>query len=138
MKSPRVPLALGCLIVVRVMARCAALSLLVSFAPRAFAAAAATGTISGSVSNAGTGDFLEGVRVSLPDLGLTVFTDNTGHYSFPSVPPGSHQIVANYTGLDAMKHEVSVTAGQPVTRDFELTAGVYKLEAFTVAGEREG
>ena len=137
MKTSRVPLALGCLAAARVLALCTALPLLVSSAPRVFAAAAA-GTVSGSVSNAGTGDLLEGVRISLPDLGLTVFTDNTGRYSFPNVPPGAHQIVANYTGLDAMKLEVSVAAGQPVTRDFELTTGVYKLEAFTVAGEREG
>jgi TonB-dependent receptor len=102
------------------------------------AAAASEASISGSVSNAGTGDLLEGVRVSLPSLGLTVFTDNTGRYTFPSVPPGAHQIVATYTGLDPMKQDVTVTAGQRVTRDFELTTGIYQLEAFTVAGEREG
>ena len=96
------------------------------------------GIIAGSISNAATGDLLEGVRVSLPDAGLTVLTDNTGRYLFSNVPAGTHPIVASYTGLDSVKHDVTVTAGQRVTRDFALTTGVYQLEAFTVAGEREG
>ena len=96
------------------------------------------GTVSGVVSNAATGDLLTGVRVSLTDLGLTVLTDNTGRYTFTSVPPGTHALTAAYTGLDPLRHDVTVAAGTRVTRDFELTAGVYKLEAFTVAGEREG
>jgi iron complex outermembrane recepter protein len=101
-------------------------------------AQAPVGAISGSVSNAGTGDLLEGVRVTLPGLGLSVFTDNTGRYTITNVPAGTHTIEATYTGLDSLKHDVTITAAQYATRDFELTAGVYKLEAFTVAGEREG
>src|SRR5688572_25348856 len=73
----------------------------------ALQAATAGGAVSGSVSNAGTGDLLEGVRVTLPDLGLTAFTDNTGRYIFSNVPPGAHSIVANYTGLDSIKHDVT-------------------------------
>jgi iron complex outermembrane receptor protein len=101
-------------------------------------AATSGATLTGTVSNAGTGDFLEGVRVALPDLGLTVLTDNTGRYQFTNVPPGVHQVVATYTGLDPLKHDVTIAAGQRATRDFDLTTGVYKLEAFTVASEREG
>ena len=97
-----------------------------------------TGGIAGSVSNAGTGDLLEGVRVSLPSLGLTVLTDNTGRYTFSNVPAGTHTIMAEYIGLDSAKQEVVVASAQQVRRDFELTTGVYRLEAFTVAGEREG
>ncbi|MEI6466647.1 MAG: carboxypeptidase regulatory-like domain-containing protein, partial [Verrucomicrobiota bacterium] len=57
----------------------------------------AGGIISGSVSNAGTGDLLEGVRVALPALGLNGLTDNTGRYTLPGVPPGTHEITATYT-----------------------------------------
>ena len=138
MKTPRFPFFRH-LFAARRRLFCAATLLLAALHPSALhAAAASEASISGSVSNAGTGDLLEGVRVSLPALGLTVFTDNTGRYTFPSVPPGAHQIVATYTGLDPMKQDVTVTAGQRVTRDFELTTGIYQLEAFTVAGEREG
>jgi len=102
------------------------------------AAETATGIVTGSVSNAGTGDRLEGARVSLPKLGLTVLTDNTGRFVLTGVPVGAHELLANYTGLDPTTQEVTVAAGQRVTRDLELTTGIYKLDAFTVAGEREG
>jgi TonB-dependent receptor len=44
------------------------------------AAADPRGTISGNVSNAGTGNLLEGARVHLPSLSLSTLTDNTGRY----------------------------------------------------------
>ncbi len=102
------------------------------------AAAEGAGTITGSVSNAATGDLLEGVRVAVPGLGLTALTDSTGRYTLGGVPPGTHAIVATYTGLDTQRHEVAVGAGGRAVRDFELTTAVYQLEAFRVAGEREG
>lgn len=102
------------------------------------ARAADVGAISGSVSNTATGNLLEGARVELPKLGLTAFTDNTGRYVLTGVPAGSHEVVATYIGLDAVRGVIVVSAGQRATRDFDLTSGVYKLEAFKVTGEREG
>ena len=96
------------------------------------------GAISGIVSNAGTGDLLEGVRVSAPALGLTTLSDATGRYVLSPVPAGSHEITASYTGLDIQRLAVVVEAGRRANRDFALTSGVYRLDAFTVAGEREG
>jgi iron complex outermembrane receptor protein len=97
-----------------------------------------TGSISGVVSNAGTGDLLEGVRVSLSALGLATLSDATGRYVLTPVPAGNHEITASYTGLDAQRLAVAVGSGQRATRDIALTSGVYRLDAFTVAGEREG
>ena len=96
------------------------------------------GAIVGIVSNAGTGDLLEGVRVAIPSLGLATLTDATGRYVFSPVPAGSHEVTANYTGLEPQRLAVTVETGRRATRDFALTAGVYRLDAFTVAGEREG
>jgi iron complex outermembrane receptor protein len=115
-----------------------ALTPVVFLLPDLGAQPAATTSLSGTVSNAATGNLLEGVRVSLPNLGLTVLTDNTGRYQFSNVPSGAHEVVATYTGLDSLKHDVPLTPGQRATRDFELTTGVYQLEAFTVSSEREG
>ena len=101
-------------------------------------AAAATGSIAGNVSNTATGNFLEGVRIELPALRLTALTDETGRFLLDDVPAGAHEIVATYLGLDPQKFTVNVAAGQRAIRDFDLTTGVYKLQAFTVSGEREG
>ena len=102
------------------------------------AAVTAFGEISGNVGNIATGRLLEGARVDLPKLGLSVLTDQTGRFVLRNVPAGSHEIVATYLGLDPVTAAVVVSAGQRATRDFDLTAAVYKLQAFAVTGEREG
>jgi len=111
------------------------LLILGAFAPTVFAA---TGSISGNVSNAGTGNLLEGARIEVPALRLNGFTDETGSFRLDDVPVGTHEVVATYLGLDTQKFTVNVTAGQRVVRNFDLTTGVYQLQAFTVTGEREG
>ncbi len=95
-------------------------------------------SISGFVSNLSTGDLLEGARVAIPALGLEALTDNTGRYAFASVPAGPLEIVVTYTGLDSARATLTVAADAPAVRNFDLTAGIYRLEAFKVAGEREG
>ncbi|MBI4623516.1 MAG: TonB-dependent receptor [Verrucomicrobia bacterium] len=134
MKSIYLPVDVS---VVRRLAVCCAV-LLATLVSSSLQAETAGGIVSGSVNNAGTGDRLEGARISLPKLGLSAFTDNTGRFVLAGVPAGAHELLATYTGLDPVTHEVTVAAGQRVTRDFELTTGVYRLAAFTVAGEREG
>ncbi len=115
------------------------LLVLIALAAGSFLPAAETGgTLSGNVSNAGTGNLLEGARVEVPTLGLTALTDNTGRYVLTGVPAGTQEVVATYLGLDPVRAQVVVTAGQTTTRSFDLTTGIYKLDAFTVTGEREG
>jgi TonB-dependent receptor len=101
-------------------------------------AADSTGTLTGNVSNAGTGNLLEGARVELPKLGLVALADNSGRYVLNDVPAGTHEVVASYLGLDPVTASVTVAAGQRVSKDFDLTTSIYELQAFTVTGEREG
>ncbi len=101
-------------------------------------APALAATLSGRVSNLGTGDLLEGARVSVPALGLSVLTDNTGSFVLPALPAGTHEIVVTYTGLDSARSAVTIAGEAPVVRHFDLSAGIYKLATFTVAAEREG
>ncbi|WP_414660004.1 TonB-dependent receptor [Horticoccus sp. 23ND18S-11] len=118
----------------RSLALLLSLTLLIPSALRA----AETGTISGAVSNAASGNMLEGARIELPTLKISTLTDNTGRYTLPNVPVGAHEIVISYIGLDASRGVVNVTAAARATRDAELTTGIYKLETFKVTGEREG
>jgi TonB-dependent receptor len=96
------------------------------------------GSVTGSVSNSATGDLLQGASVTVPALGVSTLTDATGRFTLAGLPAGAHELVATYTGLDPVRHTVTVLPGARATRDFELTTGVYRLEAFRVAGEREG
>ncbi|MFM8620215.1 MAG: TonB-dependent receptor, partial [Opitutaceae bacterium] len=101
-------------------------------------AAESGGSVSGTVSNNQTGNLLQGAKVEIPSLGLTTLVDATGRYVLAGVPAGTHEVVVSYIGLDTVRATVSVGAGQRTTRDFDLTTGIYKLEAFKVTGEREG
>ncbi len=109
-----------------------------AFLPLLGAGAAESGTISGVVSNTQTRNTLEGARVELPKLGIVALTDATGRYVFNGVPAGAHEIAVTYIGLDQQTGVVNVAGGQRAMRDFDLTSGIYKLDAFKVTGEREG
>ncbi len=114
-------------------------ALLLAFAfPAGALRAAEGGQLTGAVSNTATGNMLEGAKVELPALGLRTLTDNAGSYALGDVPAGTHEVVVTYIGLDAMRTQVTVTAGQRAVRNFDLTTGIYQLAAFTVTGEREG
>ncbi len=100
--------------------------------------AAEAATLSGIVSNTATGNLLPGAVVEIRALSLRALVDPTGRYVLAEVPVGTHEVSASYIGLDTAKFTISVAAGQRATRDFDLTTGIYKMEAFKVAGEREG
>ncbi|MBI4624014.1 MAG: TonB-dependent receptor [Verrucomicrobia bacterium] len=102
------------------------------------AGAAETGVITGSVSNTATGNLLEGARIEVPSLRLTALTDNTGRFVLAGVPAGTHEVVATYIGLDAQRIQVTIATGERAVRNFDMTSGIYQLDAFKVTGEREG
>ncbi len=104
----------------------------------ATAAALGNGTLTGTVSNAATKNLLEGARVDLPQLGLSVLSDPTGRFLVGGIPAGSYEVVVSYLGLDSARTQVTVSVGQRALRDFDLTSGVYRMEEFKVTGEREG
>lgn len=96
------------------------------------------GTVSGLVTNKSTGNGLIGARVEIPALNLSALVDNTGRYVITNVPPGTHELLVTYTGLDSQRTTVEVAAGRPASRDFEMTSTIIMLDAFKVASEKEG
>ena len=113
---------------------CCALTLVcVSPAP-----AADDATLAGTVSNAATGNLLEGAKVEIPALQRSALVDNTGRYAFAGLPAGTHEVVVSYIGLDTVRQPVAVGAGQRVVKNFDLTTSIYQLDQFKVTGEREG
>jgi TonB-dependent receptor len=100
--------------------------------------AAQSGNLSGRVQNAATGSYLEGALVTLTPGEQSTLTGRDGSYYFSRVPPGDYRLSVSYTGLDPQTISVPVGAGQSVEREVALTSKIYAMEAFTVAGEREG
>ena len=98
----------------------------------------AAGAISGRVQNLATGAYLEGASVRLEPTGQSTLTARDGSFYFPALPAGEYRVAVSYTGLDPQSATLAVAPGGSVTREFALTSQVYALDAFTVAGEREG
>jgi iron complex outermembrane receptor protein len=93
--------------------------------------------ISGRVFNEGTGDYLEGAEIRLQGRAAVSLSDREGRYVISS-PPGSVILTVSYAGLDMKAIPVDIFLGKPVQKDIGLTSAIYRLEKFTVAGEREG
>jgi len=122
---------------VHFVARILALTLLFSTWSSSLCAADG-GSVSGSVNNSSTKNNLEGARIEVPTLALSVLTDSSGYYVLNNLPAGTYELVATYIGLDTIRVPVVISAGQMAVRNFEMTSSVYKLESFRVTGEREG
>jgi len=96
------------------------------------------GTLSGRVTNKATKAVLEGAQVTLLPSGITTLTDKEGEFIFRAVPGATHSLTFTYTGLDILTLPVTTEGGRNTAIDAQLNAGIYMLESFVVAGEREG
>lgn len=96
------------------------------------------GGLTGTVSNSATGANLEGAEVRLDPSGLTVLSARDGRFVFSQVRPGSYQVTATYSGLDAKSVPVIVEDGATRSVEIGLSSQVYQLSKFVVEGEREG
>ena len=101
-------------------------------------AQAGTGTVIGRVSNQATGASLDGAAVALAsDPRISTLTSSDGTFRL-NVPSGLQTLVVDYTGLDTARVEARVPLNARTSVNVELTAAVYKLEAFSVSAVREG
>lgn len=108
-----------------------------------FAQAAGTGTITGRVMNAGTGDYLRNAVVSVVGTNLATLAEAGGNYRLLNVPAGDVRLRVEFTSLNTVEETVTVAPGASVTKDFSLTGSQYDkdlvmLDRYVVAGEREG
>ena len=103
----------------------------------AAASSAANRMVNGRVSNAATGVRLEGARVELQGTGRSVTTDAEGRYLISAAAADS-AIVISYPGMDNVTIPLRATDAAAVTHDVAMTSDIYKMQAFTVEGEREG
>ncbi|MGB3544351.1 YfbK domain-containing protein [Rubrivirga sp.] len=98
----------------------AALSLLLAAPVPVVGPSPSTGVVSGTVTDAETGDPLVGANVLVVGLrGVGTATDIGGRYRL-EVEPGRHTVRVAYVGYQAATAEVEVRAGAAVTLDLAL------------------
>ena len=90
--------------------------------PAARAAESAAGVITGRVSNAATGAYLQRARVAVRESGTLTFTDDTGAYRLGGIGSGPVTVEIFYTGLDPLTVTVNVPPGGAIERNFALSS----------------
>ncbi|MBI5691244.1 MAG: TonB-dependent receptor [Verrucomicrobia bacterium] len=110
----------------------------VSLLPPGSFAQEPTATLAGTVANASTRQFLTDAEVRIAGTSLVALTDRAGAFSLSGLKPGTYEVIASYTGLDAERRTVTVAASATSRQEFNLTAEIYRLQPFVVASEVEG
>ena len=95
-------------------------------------------SLTGTVTNSATGRTLQGARVAIKAANVEATTDTQGVYRFENLPSGNIVVSVSYTGLSTSDVSVAIASGVPNRRDVGLTADIYRMDKFVVAGEREG
>ena len=92
-------------------------------------------TVSGTVTDAATGEALPGVNVAIPSLNRGDVTDLDGRYAF-QLAPGDYQLVATYVGYQRFSQPLTISNSN-VTVDIRLRADVVGLDQVVVVGYGE-
>src|SRR6266851_3319947 len=90
-----------------------------------FALAPNPGTITGTVTDAGTAAPISGATVSYS--GGSTTTNSSGVYTLANVTEGSYSVTAGATGYVSQSRTVTVGPGATATQNFALTAQVTQL-----------
>lgn len=85
----------------------------VSVPSPAFAQVSATGTLTGTVTDATTGNPISGATVAVG--GVQGVTNGSGVYSIPNAPAGSRTVTTSATGYITRNDTVNITAGGTTT-----------------------
>ncbi|MEJ2503131.1 MAG: SusC/RagA family TonB-linked outer membrane protein, partial [Gemmatimonadota bacterium] len=92
-----------------------------------------SGTVTGQVTDASTGEPLAGVQMQISGTNVGGLTDQNGRYLLTRVPAGQQTVRAVLIGYAQATEAVSVTAGGTAVADFELRTSAVPLEAVIVS-----
>ena len=91
-------------------------------------------TLSGTISEAETGETLIGVNVIIPSLQTGTVTNQYGYYSI-TLPKGEYEIVYSSIGFAAQKVKVSLS--ENVKKDLALTTDTESLDEVIIEANNE-
>ncbi|MBN2731261.1 MAG: SusC/RagA family TonB-linked outer membrane protein [Balneolaceae bacterium] len=97
-------------------------------------AAFAQGTITGTITDAQTGETIPGANVFIPELGQGASTDAEGQYTINNVPAGTYNMRITFVGYKTINRSVDVDAGEETVLNITLEADVFGLDEVVVTG----
>lgn len=98
---------------------------------------AQTGKLSGTITDAQTGEPLAGATVQMIDTQYGAAAGEDGQYDLIGLPPGSHSFRFQFVGFaDQVVQDVLITSDRTTTLDVELTPEIVEGEEVVVTAER--
>ncbi|MEM6326404.1 MAG: TonB-dependent receptor [Bacteroidota bacterium] len=97
---------------------------------------AQTGTVSGRVTDAGTGDLLPGASIRVEGTQLGAATDAFGKFNVRSVPAGAVTLVASFVGYETARVEATALAGENVYVEVALAPDPGQIGEVVIRSEK--
>ncbi len=112
--------------------------LLIVFISSSFLAAAQTGSISGTITDAKTNEALIGANVIIKGTQIGAATDIDGKYTISGVKPGTYSVVLSFVTYKADTiNNVTVESGKTVTVSTAMNEEAKELDEVVVQGQRD-
>ncbi len=92
------------------------------------------GTVTGTVTEAETGEPLPGATVQIIEEGTGAASDSDGQYRIAGVPAGEQTIRVSFVGYQQQERTVNVPDGGTVRVNFQLQTSEAELEEVVVTG----
>ncbi len=92
------------------------------------------GRVTGTVTNARTGDPVETAQVYIPGTRIGTLTDTDGTFTLIVVPAGEYEVRVEIIGYRTEAEIVSVGAGETQVLEFALEPSVLRLQELVVTG----
>ncbi|MGQ0703812.1 MAG: SusC/RagA family TonB-linked outer membrane protein [Gemmatimonadales bacterium] len=89
---------------------------------------AQTGSITGRITDRGSGQPIASARIQVVQAGLVGTANQEGRYTVRSVAPGRYDVRVIAVGYSAEVQQVTVTAGEATTLDFTMAQVPYTIE----------
>jgi hypothetical protein len=105
--------------------------------PSRRSATAATGRVTGTLTDAATGEALVGGQVAVQGLPLGNVSDETGVYFINNVPAGDQTFVVEYLGYEPQSRSHEVKGGTSTTLDFQLSPTPIAMDEVVVEEKAE-
>ena len=100
------------------------------------AISASKGAVSGTVSDAATGDPLPNVTLMVPQLRRGTITNSDGEFLIKNVPPGTYTVRARRVGYIPSQDTLTMTGGEKTILNIRLLAEPIPMEPVQVKAPR--
>ena len=95
---------------------------------------AQTGTIVGTITDAGSARPLESAQVYIEGAGIGTLTNSSGRFLLVNVPAGEHTIISELVGYRSASQTVSVSAGGTTQVDLAMSQTAIALDEIVITG----